>query len=151
MADGGTAYQEIATAYGLAMTWWSAAGASVFAWAIVRDGRRGQCRPPYWTNSIRRAGTSDWSGGFTRLPSCKTQQARVCQRRLAAKFQFDELIRCVALYENVRQHNHVPGDCHVALLLAMTWWTGAGVSVFAWAIDRAGRRGGAPRSESIIQ
>ena len=27
------------------------------------------------------------------------------------KFQFDELIWCGALYENVRQHNRVSGDC----------------------------------------
>ena len=34
-------------AYGLAMTWWSVACASVFDWAIDRAGRRGQCHTPY--------------------------------------------------------------------------------------------------------
>ena len=35
---------------------------------------------PYGMNTIRRAETSDRSGGFTRLPSSKTYQARVWLR-----------------------------------------------------------------------
>ena len=35
-------------------------------------------RIPHVPNSIRRADTSDRSGGFARLPSSKTHQARIC-------------------------------------------------------------------------
>ena len=53
---------EIATAYGLAMTEW---------------GR--------WLVPVRRADTSDRSGSFTRLPSRKIHQARVCLPALPGK------------------------------------------------------------------
>ena len=35
-----------------------------FGGAVIVPDRRGQCRPPYGSNSIRRAETSDRSGGF---------------------------------------------------------------------------------------
>ena len=57
-----------------------------FGCSVVQTGRRGQCRPPYSPISIRRANTSDRSGGFTRLPSSKTHQSRVWLRALPGGF-----------------------------------------------------------------
>ena len=48
-----------------------------FSAFIIVPGRRGQCHTPYSPISIRRAETSDRSGGFTRLPPSTTYQSRV--------------------------------------------------------------------------
>ena len=58
----------------LAMTVGDGGWSFYFRWRL---GRRGQCRPPYRPNSIRRAENSDRSGSFTRLPSSKIHQARI--------------------------------------------------------------------------
>ena len=74
---------------GLAMTvvvggWWFRIG-----WAIIEAGRRGM-PPPYCTNSIRRAGTSDRSSGPNDLILSPDHQnelapgpARYAERKLA--------------------------------------------------------------------
>ena len=43
----GLRLQEIATAYGLAMTVVILASPSEYGQVVIRPGRRGQCRPPY--------------------------------------------------------------------------------------------------------
>ena len=44
------------------------------------------------SNSIRRAETSDWSGGFSSPDKSARSKVTNCQRRLAVKFLFIELI-----------------------------------------------------------
>ena len=71
------------------------------------------------TNSIRRADHSDWSGGLTRLPKDTIHQARVCQRRLAARHEFG------------------PGHCPVSFPFVcrgiQRWWRPGGDPFRTWA------------------